>query len=69
MLICYVIDFRCKCTALDLNQGGQNNNKGGQNRPPVILSTLWSYLHELGATPYKRVKQRVKYLGSLKPTL
>ena len=28
-----------KCTALDINQGGQNNNKGGQNRPPFILST------------------------------
>jgi hypothetical protein len=33
------MNFRCKCTALDLNQGGQNNNKGGQNRPPSILST------------------------------
>ena len=44
MLICYVIDFRCKCTALDLNQGGQNNNKGGQNRPPAILYTFQPYL-------------------------
>ena len=32
--------FRCKYTALDINQGGQNNNKGGQKRPPYILSTL-----------------------------
>lgn len=69
MLICYVIDFRCKCTALDLNQGGQNNNKGGQNRPPCILCTFWHYLYMLGAVPYSCVKQRVKYLGSLKPTL